>query len=161
MRSLSNVVVLAVAALCAHAALAQDPAAHVATFWRDGDAGERLEIRGRVMTPDFEPVAGAEVRVRQADGSGEYSAGYQGAIVTNARGEYVLRTALPGNYGRPRHIHISASHPDKGSIWTEIVFQGDPMLDERDREHAIALETVRIDGREHKVGTFDMVLGAN
>jgi len=155
------VLVLAGAVFTTPAARAADPEAHVATFWRDGDAGERLEIRGRVMTPDFQPVAGAEVHARQADGSGEYTVGYQGVMLTNARGEYVLRTALPGTYGRPRHIHISASHPDKGSIWTEIVFQGDPMLDERDREHAIALEAVRIDGREHKVGTFDMVLGAN
>jgi len=160
-RVLAGVFVFAAAALAAPAVFAQDSPAHVATFWRDGDAGERLEIRGRVMTPDFQPVAGAEVRVRQANGSGEYTAAYQGGVVTNGRGEYVLRTALPGNYGRPRHIHISASHPDKGSIWTEIVFKGDPMLDERDAEHAIALETVRVDGREHKVGTFDMVLGAN
>ena len=128
-----------------------------------------MRIASRVIVLTFAalcaPAAVARLkdwlRVGPPDGSGEYSPGYQGVIVTNARGEYVLRTALPGNYGRPRHIHISASHPDKGSIWTEIVFQGDPMLDERDREHAIALETVRIDGREHKVGTFDMVLGAN
>jgi protocatechuate 3,4-dioxygenase beta subunit len=149
------------AALIAASVRAADPPAHVATFWRDGDAGERLEIRGRVLTPDFQAVVGAEVHVRQADGSGVYTAAYQGMMITNERGEYVLRTALPGNYGRPRHIHISASHPEQGALWTEIVFKGDPMLDERDREHAIALETVRVDGREHKVGTFDMVIGKN
>jgi protocatechuate 3,4-dioxygenase beta subunit len=153
--------VLGVVILLAAAARAADPPPHVATFWREGDAGERLEIRGRVLTPDFQPVTGAEVHVRQADGSGVYSAGYQGTMVTNERGEYVLRTAMPGNYGRPRHIHVSASHPDVGTVWTEIVFKGDPMLDERDREHAIALESVRVDGREHKVGTFDLVIGAN
>ena len=134
---------------------------HIATFWRDGDPGERLEIRGRVLTQTFEPVAGAEVRVRQADGSGEYTAGYQGVLLTSDRGEYVLRTAMPGNYGVPRHIHIAAAHPDHGYRVTEIRFKGDPLLPEADRDEAIAVETVRLDGREHKVGTFDIVLGGS
>ena len=99
------------------------------------------------------------MRVRQADGSGEYTGAYQGVMITNERGEYVLRTAMPGNYGVPMHIHISAAHPEKGYLVTEIRFRGDPLLPESDRERAIAVETVRIGDREHKVGTFDMVLG--
>ncbi len=143
---------------------AQGPAAdtpHMLTLWRDGDAGERLEIRGRVMDARGNPVEGAEVRVRQADGTGTYTAAYQGAMITNARGEYVLRTARPGNYGRPQHIHVSASHPGAGYAYTEILFKGDPLLSPEDVEHAIALETVRIGDREHKVGTFDITLGGN
>ncbi len=133
--------------------------AHILTLWREGDAGERLEIRGRVMDARGELVEGAQVRIRQVDASGDYVASYQGEMVTNARGEYVLRSVVPGNYGRPKHIHVAASHPQAGYAYTEILFKGDPLLAPDDVEHAIALETVRIGGKEHKVGTFDIVLG--
>jgi len=131
---------------------------YVATVWNEGDPGERLEIRGIVMDANGNPVAGAEVSTRQADGGGTYTEQYQATMITNQRGEYVLRTARPGNYGVPMHIHISATHPTAGYAYTEIRFKGDPLLPKEDLEKAIALETVRIDGREHKVGTFHITL---
>jgi protocatechuate 3,4-dioxygenase beta subunit len=136
-------------------------APYVATLWNEGDPGERLEIRGIVMDAKGKPVAGAEVSTRQADGGGTYTGQYQATMITNARGEYVLRTALPGNYGVPMHIHVSATHPGAGYAYTEIRFKGDPLLPPGDVEEAIALETVRIDGREHKVGTFHITLKRN
>lgn len=134
---------------------------YVASLWNEGDPGERLEIRGIVMDAKGNPVAGAEVATRQADGSGTYTEHYQATMVTNQRGEYVLRTARPGNYGTPMHIHISATHPVAGYAYTEIRFKGDPLLPKEGVEEAIALETVRIDGREHKVGTFHITLKNN
>jgi protocatechuate 3,4-dioxygenase beta subunit len=127
-------------------------------LWRAGDPGERLEIRGRVHDAGGELVPGAEVGVRHADAGGEYTGVYEGSMVTDARGEYVLRTVVPGNYGRPRHIHVFAQHPQAGHAYTEILFKGDPLLQDDQVEMAIALETVRLDGREHKVGTFDITL---
>lgn len=130
----------------------------ILTLWRAGDPGERLEIRGRVRDAGGELVPGAEVRVRQADAGGEYTGAYEGSMLTDARGEYILRTVLPGNYGRPRHIHVFAQHPQAGHAYTEILFKGDPLLQDEQVEMAIALETVRLGGREHKVGTFDIAL---
>ena len=140
-------------------AQAADPP-HVATIWSDGDAGERLEIRGVVMDTRGRPVAGAQVNTRQADGSGVYTPAYVASMVSNERGEYVLRTARPGNYGMPMHIHVSVTHPTAGHAFTEIRFKGDPLLPAEDVADAIALEVVRIDGREHKVGTFHITLSA-
>jgi protocatechuate 3,4-dioxygenase beta subunit len=134
---------------------------HVAVVWSDGDPGERLEIRGIVMDARGRPVEGARVNTRQADGGGTYTGAYQATMITNARGEYVLRTARPGNYGVPMHIHVSATHPTAGYAYTEIRFKGDPLLPAEDVEDAIALEAVRIDGREHKVGTFHITLTGN
>lgn len=134
---------------------------YVATVWSDGDAGERLEIRGIVTDASGRPVEGAVVSTRQADGSGEYTQKYRATMITNARGEYVLRTARPGNYGTAMHIHISAEHPTAGRAYTEIRFKGDPLLPGDDVEDAIALETVRIGDREHQVGTFHIRLSGN
>ena len=53
MRTKARVLVLGLLVVCGAAPVAQDVPGHVASFWRDGDPGERLEIRGRVMTPDF------------------------------------------------------------------------------------------------------------
>ena len=131
---------------------------YVATVWSDGDPGERLEIRGIVMDARGRPVEGARVNTRQADGGGTYTGSYQASMVTNSRGEYVLRTARPGNYGVPMHIHVSVTHPTAGYAYTEIRFKGDPLLPAEDMEDAIALETVRIGDREHKVGTFHITL---
>lgn len=132
--------------------------AQILTLWREGDAGERLEIRGRVLNTAGEIVPGAEISVRHADAGGDYTGAFQGSMLTDARGEYILRTVLPGNYGRPRHIHVSARHPQAGHAYTEVLFKGDPLLAGDQVEMAIALETVRLGGREHKVGTFDITL---
>jgi protocatechuate 3,4-dioxygenase beta subunit len=130
----------------------------ILTLWRAGDPGERLEIRGRVRDAGGELVPAAEVGVRHADAGGEYTGAYEGSMLTDARGEYILRTVVPGSYGRPRHIHVFAQHPQAGHAYTEILFKGDPLLQGGQVEMAIALETVRLGGREHKVGTFDIVL---
>jgi protocatechuate 3,4-dioxygenase beta subunit len=130
----------------------------VLMLWRAGDPGERLEIRGRVRDTGGELVAGAEVGVRHADAGGVYTGVYEGSMLTDARGEYILRTVVPGSYGRPRHIHVFAQHAQAGHAYTEILFKGDPLLQDEQVEMAIALETVRLDAREHKVGTFDFAL---
>jgi protocatechuate 3,4-dioxygenase beta subunit len=136
-----------------------EPSAHILVLWRDGQTGQRLEVRGRVADAARKPLQDAVVSVRHAGPDGEYSGVYEGVMKTNARGEYVLRTALPGSYGRPGHIHVSVSHPSAGYEYTEIVFRGDVKLDEQDQKFGIVLETVRLNGIEVLVGNFDIVLG--
>ncbi|MFT5449734.1 MAG: protocatechuate 3,4-dioxygenase beta subunit [Gammaproteobacteria bacterium] len=132
---------------------------HTLVLWRKGQVGRRLEVRGRVVDAARKPLQGAEVSVRHAGPDGDYTGGYEGVMRTNARGEYILRTALPGNYGRPGHIHVTASHPSAGHEFTEIVFRGDEMLDKEHQQFGIVLETVRLNGQEVLVGDFDIVLG--
>lgn len=155
-------VMLAAGSRKALAAGAQTAASHSYTLvlWRKGQVGRRLEVRGRVVDAAQNPLRGAEVSVRHAGPDGDYTGEYEGVMHTNARGEYILRTALPGNYGRPGHIHVTASHPDAGHEFTEIVFRGDEMLDKEHQQFGIVLETVRLNGQEVLVGNFDIVLGA-
>ena len=127
-------------------------------LWREGQKGQRLEVRGRVADSLHKPIEGAQVGVRHCDLDGNYSGAYEGVMSTNKRGEYILRTAMPGTYGRPRHIHVTVSHPQSGYEYTEIVFRGDEMLDEESQKNGIVLETVRLNDTEVLVGNFDIVL---
>lgn len=134
-------------------------ASHILVLWREGQKGQRLEVRGRVADAAHKPLQDAEVSVRHTGPDGEYSGAYEGVMKTNARGEYILRTAMPGGYGRPGHIHVTVSHPGGGYEYTEMVFRGDERLDNEHQKFGIVLETVRLNGIEVLVGNFDIVLG--
>src|SRR5262245_56319296 len=76
-------------------------APHRAVLVDDQDRGERLLIAGTVLTTDCEPVAGAELDVWHADANGGYDLdGYhfRGALTTDAKGRYELRSIVPGRY---------------------------------------------------------------
>ena len=97
--------------------------------------------------------------MRHSGTDGGYTGQYEGEMTTNARGEYILRTAMPGSYGRPLHIHVVVSHPSAGYEFTEMVFRGDKTLDDESQQHGIVLEAVRLNDVEVLVGSFDLVLG--
>jgi len=140
-------------------ALGGAPPSHILVLWRDGQKGQRLEVRGRVANAAHEPLQNAEVSIRHSDPNGNYTGEYEGVMVTNARGEYILRTAMPGSYVRPLHIHVTVSHPSAGYEYTEMVFRGDQNLDKESQQFGIILETVRLNDVEVLVGNFDIVLG--
>ena len=146
------------AVLASNAATATAPS-HTLVLWRDGQKGQRLEVRGRVVDAAHKPLQGAAVSVRHTDPDGNYTGEFEGVMNTNARGEYVLRTSMPGGYGRPGHIHVTVSHPSAGYEYTEIVFRGDKRLDDESQQFGIVLETVRLNDVEVLVGNFDIVLG--
>jgi len=130
-----------------------------ATFWRDGDPGERLVLRGRVVDTTGRPLTGAVVDVWQADGAGQYHPdAYRGRVRTDGSGQYAFRTALPGNSFGAKHIHMIVTHESHGSVTTRIVFKGDPNLQEWDRGTAIVLEETKVKGDLVHVGNFDVVL---
>ncbi|MCP5152834.1 MAG: carboxypeptidase regulatory-like domain-containing protein [Ectothiorhodospiraceae bacterium] len=145
-------------ALCAGAALAQTERESELTLWRDGDAGEALEIRGRVVDPSGRGIAGAMLSVRQADGTGVYSSQYRGQLRTDASGHYVLRTAMPGNYMGVRHIHVDVEGDGFAPISTQILFRGDPNLEPDAQGGAIVLERTNVEGRDLLTGRFDIKL---
>lgn len=81
-----------------------------------GEPGERLVVTGRVLSKeDIKPVAGATVYVYHADIRGRYNqVGNEtfepklcGVLLTNQKGEYRIRTVMPGGYSGARpHIHF-------------------------------------------------------
>lgn len=104
-------------------------------LWRDGDPGERLQLRGRVLASDGTPVPGAEVELWHADGRGQvHPDRYRTRLRTRGDGGFGLTTALPGYIpGAPgvwgaRHIHVVVSHPDHPELISLILFKDDPNL---------------------------------
>lgn len=128
-------------------------------MWRPGDAGQRLLIRGRVSSAAGTPVANATLHIRQADGTGTYTAQYQGSLQTGEDGAYAFGTVLPGQYSSTKHIHLFVMHEDYQSVNTEIRFKGDPNLagDVYD-DNAIVTEQATIDGERVLLGEFNIVL---
>jgi protocatechuate 3,4-dioxygenase beta subunit len=151
--------VLALGALPAPSPAQEGAPSSMATLWREGDAGERLELRGQVVDAAGQPLAGATIYVRQADGAGIYADSYSGRMVTDRDGAYVLRTALPGNYGGVRHIHMTVTHPGHASVDTRVLFKDDANLPAGLLDEAIVLDETSIGGERLWIGTFDVVLG--
>ncbi len=144
---------MALAVLTSYSARAQE-ASDTLVMWREGDEGERLNLRGRVVDGTGRPVAGARINVRQADGTAVYSSRYSGTMVTGKDGGYRLASVVPGQYTGNKHIHMSVEHPDYWSADTTIVFKGD----NDDQPDAVALEQSFINGELVWQGRYDVTL---
>ena len=145
------------AAFPAAAQTADNP--NTAMLWQPGDPGERLFLRGRVVTGGGQPVGGATVYLRQADGTGVYTDRYQTRLETAADGSFSIATVLPGQYRGVKHIHMAAVHDAYPMLQTRVVFKGDPNLTRAGaRDLVVLLEEVRQDGETVLVGDLELVL---
>ena len=118
------------------------------TIAAPGEPGDRLIVKGRVFGPDgVTPVAGASVYAYHTDAKGYYSPGtndnrnprLRGYMRTDAEGRYEFSTIKPGPYPNsriPAHIHYVVTSPGYSERIFEIVFEGDPFLDDRVRQDA-------------------------
>jgi len=112
------------------------------------EPGERLVVNGRVFASDgVTPLAGASVYAYHTDAKGYYSPGtndnrnprLRGYMRTDAEGRYEFNTIKPGPYPNsriPAHIHYVVTAPGHSERIFEIVFEGDPFLDDRVRQDA-------------------------
>jgi len=128
-----------------------------------GLPGDPLLLRGYVLTPDCEPVAGATLEFWQADGDGAYdnsADGFRlrGHQVTDASGRYRLETVLPGRYpGRPPHIHVMVQPPAGEPLVTQVYFPGnEDNAADRFFQPELLAEVEERDG--DAVARFDFVL---
>ena len=110
-----------------------------------GEPGTPLTITGSVtMLPDCRPAAGATLDVWQTDARGLYSNFFglgnpakprtfnlRGRMRTDEQGRYRFESVVPGRYPlfwpltRPRHIHLTVTHPSCEQLTTQIFFEGD------------------------------------
>lgn len=145
--------------LPAYVAAEQRPAVEPLQLWRPGDAGERLYIDGRVTDKTGNPLAGAIIHIRQADGDGSYQPDrYRGRLVTDDDGRYAFGTVLPGSYYGVKHIHVLVEHEFFPALDTTIIFKGDPNLSPAREEQAIFLEKAGGEQGDVLYGRFDIVL---
>jgi protocatechuate 3,4-dioxygenase beta subunit len=109
-------------------------APHRAVLATKRDAGAPLVIDGTVQTTDCKPIAGAVLDIWHADARGTYDLeGYRfrGALVTDSRGRWQLRTIVPGRYlngrtYRPAHIHVKVRARGRAPLTTQLYFSEDP-----------------------------------
>ncbi len=115
----------------------QPGAPEVTRLWQPGDPGQRLRLRGRVLTIKGLPVANALVELWHADGAGSVDESrYRAGLRTGEDGYFGIKTVLPGHiemargnavFG-PRHIHVAVDHPDHERLISLIYFKGDERL---------------------------------
>ncbi len=100
------------------------------------DAGEALQIEGRVLDPDCQPLVGAEVEVWHCAPTGDYdnesdAFEWRGRAFTDEQGSYRFQTVVPGRYlngseYRPAHVHYKVHATGHASLTTQLYFEGDP-----------------------------------
>ena len=129
-------------------------------LWREGDAGEPLFLRARILDPCGEPVSSAQVQVLHADHNGHHDPQrWRARLTSNERGELALVTVLPGYAGGlPRHIHFIVSHPEYQQLVTRLHFKNDAAFEHGPGVLAIVLEEVQRNEKKVWVGGFEFVL---
>ncbi len=112
-------------------------APHRSVLANEKDAGERLMLTGVLRSTKCDPISGAMIDVWQANAAGAYDLDgfrFRGALTTDAKGRYDLRTIVPGRYlngdrYRPAHIHIKIRAKGFALLTTQLYFEGDPYND--------------------------------
>ena len=124
-------------------------------------AGQVINVMGRVLDINGQPVRQAKIETWQANSHGRYThpndtnpapldANFEGfgVMTTDTEGRYRFKTIKPGAYPagqgviRPPHIHfIVSGRRDK--LVTQMYFEGEP-LNQRDP----FLQSAPVDGRE-------------
>jgi protocatechuate 3,4-dioxygenase beta subunit len=130
-------------------------------LWREGDAGEPLALRLRVIDTCGTPVEDALLRILHADQEGHHHADrWRAHLRSDARGEISLTTVFPGfTGGIPRHIHFIVTHPGHHDLETRLFFRNDPLLAGQGVDDiAMILEEFHGAGERRWIGGFEFVL---
>ncbi|MGH9835392.1 MAG: protocatechuate 3,4-dioxygenase [Blastocatellia bacterium] len=136
--------------VCAQAPqIAEKNAPSKITIAAKEEPGERLIVTGVVFGADGKtPLAGVSVYVFHTDANGVYTPGpnndnrnsrLRGYMRTDAQGRYEYSTIRPASYPNTRvmaHIHYVVNAPGSKERIFEIVFEGDPFIDDRIRAEA-------------------------
>jgi catechol 1,2-dioxygenase len=139
-----------------------------------GMTGAPLMVRGQVLSIDCRtPLPDAVLDVWQADADGHYDndgtfgpsdtpVRLRGRVRTDGKGEFGLRTIVPGRYlngkqYRPAHVHVRVSAAGHRPLTTQLYFPDDPYnaSDPFIRPSLIMVVAGPVHARE---GRFDFVL---
>lgn len=115
----------------------------------DADTGEKMLISGTVFDLDGKtPVPNALIYLYHTDIEGFYGrrkdeakhGRYRGWLLTDAKGRYEFQTIKPAPYPENRfaaHIHFTLTTASRKEDWFDnILFEGDPLISERERKEA-------------------------
>jgi protocatechuate 3,4-dioxygenase beta subunit len=129
----------------------------------DSMAGTRLTLTGYVVSTDCTPLANAKVEIWQADSAGNYdNAGYtlRGYVMTDANGQFTVRTVVPGEYpGRTEHIHVKVTPAGGTNLTTQLYLPGTTANDSDGIYDPSLLLDITQDG-DALIGTYTFVLAS-
>ena len=130
------------------------------TLWQEGDEGEPLFIRARVLDTCGKPLAGARIRIVHANWYGNHEADrWRADLTSDDRGSFNLVTVFPGyTGGLPRHMHFIIDHPDHHQLVTRLFFKNDPSIDQSIEDLAMVLEEVEREQGKGWLAGFEFVL---
>lgn len=140
-------------------------AASTEKLWNEGDPGEPLFLKARVLDTCGKPVPNAKVRILHAnqDGYHEHDR-WRTHLFTDERGALRLITVFPGYTGGiPRHMHFIIEHPDHPQLVTRLFFKNDPAVKQGMAQGiedlAMVLEEVDRKGKKAWLATYEFILG--
>lgn len=147
------------------------------TIAGEGEPGERIILRGRVLSSDgATPASDVLVYAYHTDAEGQYRrngdetgngqrhGALRGWLRTDAEGRYEIRTIKPAGYpGRPdpQHVHVTLTPRGGDERWVdEFWFEGDPRITPGLRSRVEQGAIVRLQRREsgELVGERDLRL---
>ena len=129
-------------------------------LWREGDAGEPLFLRARVVDTCGKPVAGARIQIVHANQDGDHQPDrWRGDLQSGERGAFKVVTVFPGyTGGLPRHMHFIISHAGYRQLVTRLFFKNDPSVDHGIEDLAMVLEEVWRDGKKAWIASYEFVV---
>lgn len=130
-------------------------------LWAEGDAGEPLYIRARVIDTCGDPISGAQVQLWHANQDGEHAHDrWRTRLTVDERGTFSIVTVMPGYAGGiAKHVHFIVDHPDYQALVTRLFFKDDPYIEGEDVDDlALWLEKSENDGRQGWVAAYEFVL---
>ncbi len=129
-------------------------------LWREGDAGEPLFLRARVLDTCGEPVAGARVQILHANQDGDHEMDrWRADVKADERGAFKVLTVFPGYAGSiARHIHFIISHPKHEQLVTRLFFKNDPAVDHGIEDLAMVLEEIPRGEEKGWVASYEFIL---
>lgn len=129
-------------------------------LWREGDQGEPLFIRARVIDVCGEPVARARIRIVHANAHGAHESDrWRADLTTDEQGAFDLATVFPGHTGGlPRHIHFIIDHPGHRQLATRLYLWNDPGEYRGEEDLAMVLDEVELEAGRAWLGGYEFVL---
>jgi protocatechuate 3,4-dioxygenase beta subunit len=125
-----------------------------------GAKGTLLEITGRVISSNGEPIPQSVVDLWNANPQGVYDLqgfALRGKVKADSNGRFRILTLRPPPYGhRTAHLHFKVSGQDHRSVTTQLYFRGEARNYQDGYVRPARLVTVRT-GKTQAV-TYDFVL---
>jgi len=94
------------------------------------DTGDGLIVRGKILSTDCMPIAGATIVRWHANRLGVYEEHYRAIMATKADGSFEMSTIPPGKYANlDRHIHWYVTAPGHAPLIAQLQWTDDQAIE--------------------------------